>query len=878
MILFVLLTQIGTAWAAVHQVTPSSDWQSIVSGATTGDVIEFADGIYTAACNNTGMPVGHRFVKNMLMITAGITLRAQNPGQAVLDANSTVLNNHGFVSSGPTPCRVIWINAPSDTTVEINGLNITGGSTYGGNAGGVYVNRGTVTFNSCDIHGNAATGDVGMQAGGVFIIDSTVTFNECNIHGNHVNDKGGGVYIFGDFVTFNNCDIYGNDGNNVAGGVYARGGYVTFNYTSMHGNVGGIGQNMNIDWAFVCAFPSSPQFTDVAFSSSGNLSYTCPASPPLPPLPPFPPPSPPLPLLPPSSPPPSPPPPPPPLPPPMPPMPPPPLLPPPDSYPYSYVTIMQSSDSAPYCSYHGYSEVDSAAECHYAMIHTQPAPPHAPFHNPGLFVGSHVGPPAKCFYNQGSAIHLGSAYNYVGDAFPPSGPSMACGSLSSYGNVFCICRGPLLPPSSPPSPPNSPPLPSPVSPSRLPLPTRLTDKGAKAGAGIVTALALIIAALVGLVPCVAIAYRRRPANAMSKKLLANIDGQRPREGTIAKADIEMTAPSSQGDTVANADAALRDEIRSAKEAIAEGMLATFGRPYAPTGMVQTRFSATLREMVMGQAEFAALGLDHFMQVPSNVAPPSLDDSIDAIVREVTAGGDADTRECLHYVLDEAAGSSSKIFPNSPYPRDCDAGGVRNDRRTLSGTPMRFEDFVAHRDARRANLHAAHVLALRLYTTMAFEAINAPLRKLNGERNRCSKPHPFPNTVRLIRDAIRQLRTNNAPAQGDLTSGRRTTLYRGLKDMRLSDDFLQRGGSELGTMSTTPSLKVALTYAASTSPLLLQLRVRNFMERGADISFLSAFPSEEEVVYPPLTFIQPDPEGEPREIEGITVVDATVTVG
>lgn len=55
------------------------------------------------------------------------------------------------------------------------------------------------------------------------------------------------------------------------------------------------------------------------------------------------------------------------------------------------------------------------------------------------------------------------------------------------------------------------------------------------------------------------------------------------------------------------------------------------------------------------------------------------------------------------------------------------------------------------------------------------------------------------------------------------------------------------------MSTTPSLQVALTYAASTSPVLLQLHVRNFMERSADISFLSAFPAEEKVLYPLLTF-------------------------
>ena len=50
-----------------------------------------------------------------------------------------------------------------------------------------------------------------------------------------------------------------------------------------------------------------------------------------------------------------------------------------------------------------------------------------------------------------------------------------------------------------------------------------------------------------------------------------------------------------------------------------------------------------------------------------------------------------------------------------------------------------------------------------------------------------------------------------------------------------------------TMSTTPKLEVALRYAASASPILLRLHTRSFIERGADISFCSAFPDESEVV-------------------------------
>jgi hypothetical protein len=35
-----------------------------------------------------------------------------------------------------------------------------------------------------------------------------------------------------------------------------------------------------------------------------------------------------------------------------------------------------------------------------------------------------------------------------------------------------------------------------------------------------------------------------------------------------------------------------------------------------------------------------------------------------------------------------------------------------------------------------------------------------------------------------------------------------------------------------------------------------LRVDNFMELGADLSYLSAFPFEKEHLYPPLTFLHP----------------------
>ena len=82
------------------------------------------------------------------------------------------------------------------------------------------------------------------------------------------------------------------------------------------------------------------------------------------------------------------------------------------------------------------------------------------------------------------------------------------------------------------------------------------------------------------------------------------------------------------------------------------------------------------------------------------------------------------------------------------------------------------------------------------------------------------------------------------------------LWRGMRQVRTSAEFESVGGSELGVMSTTSILDVAVKYAASEKPLLLKLSSSSFMNRGASLEFLSAFPTESEYVYPPLTFLEP----------------------
>ena len=42
-----------------------------------------------------------------------------------------------------------------------------------------------------------------------------------------------------------------------------------------------------------------------------------------------------------------------------------------------------------------------------------------------------------------------------------------------------------------------------------------------------------------------------------------------------------------------------------------------------------------------------------------------------------------------------------------------------------------------------------------------------------------------------------------------------------------------------------------------------------MDRGADLSYLSAFPAEAEFLYPPLTFLAPTGQREEVSVEGVT---------
>ena len=154
---------------------------------------------------------------------------------------------------------------------------------------------------------------------------------------------------------------------------------------------------------------------------------------------------------------------------------------------------------------------------------------------------------------------------------------------------------------------------------------------------------------------------------------------------------------------------LRDEVAKAHAALP---------PDGPGTSGSSKFSCDSRELSFGRPKDAALGISYFMQVSDDDVRSGMNQGVAAIEGELEASGSEEAIECLRYVLYKCAGSSKKIFENSPYPRDCDADGLRADRKTQAGEGMKLDDFVAHPHSRAANLSRAHVLALRLYTTAA----------------------------------------------------------------------------------------------------------------------------------------------------------------
>ena len=186
--------------------------------------------------------------------------------------------------------------------------------------------------------------------------------------------------------------------------------------------------------------------------------------------------------------------------------------------------------------------------------------------------------------------------------------------------------------------------------------------------------------------------------------------------------------------------------------------------------------------------------------------------------------------------------------------------MRRRRRPMSGQPALHR----HRDeAMSSGYTSAHKYDHAAYESLVGmcnsyeEQVHQMGRKISWMGPRCDKVDGFEraNEHQLATHAAETANrnANHTFEMEDLMAAHSAEISRRLAEhaAEVAEEFLEQGGSESALMSTTSELEVAVGYALSPNSLLFKIRTASFMQRGADISFLSAFPAEAEFLYPPL---------------------------
>jgi hypothetical protein len=164
-------------------------------------------------------------------------------------------------------------------------------------------------------------------------------------------------------------------------------------------------------------------------------------------------------------------------------------------------------------------------------------------------------------------------------------------------------------------------------------------------------------------------------------------------------------------------------------------------------------------------------------------------------------------------------------------------------------------------ASQAALTRAEIIALALYTGPMFVIYNTILRKYPTERYETlkAKDSMFPTSIFVLVSAIQKVSRVMVLRPGQ-------SLYRGVDgNMTLPSHFTDPdlhgcvGMMELGFMSTTADLKVAVSYSGvdrgRAHPKVLEIRIGS-VDRGADIHEFSQYPGEAEYLWAPHAFLEP----------------------
>jgi len=155
------------------------------------------------------------------------------------------------------------------------------------------------------------------------------------------------------------------------------------------------------------------------------------------------------------------------------------------------------------------------------------------------------------------------------------------------------------------------------------------------------------------------------------------------------------------------------------------------------------------------------------------------------------------------------------------------------------------------------LTLAEFIGARLYTGPCYRKYNGVLRGvsgqvpfLHGQWKELCVDNKYETTLHVISSAINKL--------GKIETA--DTLFRApggaLPDQFMTiNEFNVMGGVELAFMSCTTSREVALDYAVTSNAAVLFQIQEGYVDRGADLSWLSQYPHEKEITFPPLTTLE-----------------------
>jgi hypothetical protein len=233
--------------------------------------------------------------------------------------------------------------------------------------------------------------------------------------------------------------------------------------------------------------------------------------------------------------------------------------------------------------------------------------------------------------------------------------------------------------------------------------------------------------------------------------------------------------------------------------------------------------------------------------------------------EFVAGRKGAAAETLGAGLD----SDDKELPRRQFLSSETLLATAVERMQLHGRKISKEEFAA------IGLRREEVIALRLYTGPCYQLYNAALRKAaiaggkgEGGEQTSAEGVPFVTTVHLINSGLLKLSKLQQCV----------VVYRGIGGVTLPEVFREpnkdgaKGGVEFGFMSCSTKRDVALGYAAGKEcgGTLLKMKMGMF-HKGAQLNWLSQYPEEEEILFPPLTGIEVT--GDPR----VTGAEGAATV-